>query len=172
MVYATLDDLARVATGGWNDLAQRASSGAVAALVDGELLQASVAGLDTSAWSVLAQQAAQEALVRLNDALERASRHADTYLFPRYRTALPLSPELLAGSDLPSVVAAIALKRLYGTNIPEDLRRGTQWADDYLLALAKGTVSLGVLDEQVAQPAGHTQVRVPARVFGSNLRAY
>ncbi len=169
MAYASVDDLARAATGSWDELAQRAASGAAAALVDGELLRATAAGADRSAdpghWSVEAQLAATAALERLADALERASRHADTYLFPRYRAAMPLAPELVQGSDLPSVVAAIALRRLYGTTVPEELRRGTQWADDYLTAISRGTVSLGVADVAVAQPAGRTLARAPAKAF-------
>jgi len=163
--YATLDDLARAASAGWDELAQRAASGAAAALVSGTLLQATAAGADLSAWEPDAQEAASAALLRLHDALERASRHADTYLFPRYRQVLPLAPELVRGSDLPSVVAAIALKRLYGTTVPEDLRHGTKWADDYLTALSKGTVSLGAADVAVAQPAGRTHAKAPAKAF-------
>lgn len=160
--YASLDDLARAATGGWDELAQR---GASSALVDGALLQATVLAEDRSAWSLDAQAQADIALARLNDALERASRHADTYLFPRYRTVMPLPTDLVQGSDLPSVVAAIALKRLYGTSVPEELRRGTQWADDYLRDLSKGTVSLGAVDATVAQPGGRMVSRPPAKAF-------
>jgi len=162
MTYATLDDLVRAATGGWDELAQRA---APSALVDGALLQATAAAGDRSAWSAEAQAEADAALARLTDALERASRHADTYLFPRYRAVLPLAAELVQGSDLPSVVAAIALKRLYGTSVPEELRRGTQWADDYLRDLAKGTVSLGGADATVAQAPGQARTRAPAKAF-------
>lgn len=165
MAYATLDDLARTATGGWDELAQRGATGDSAALVSGELLQAAAASADLSGWPLEAQQAAATALVRLADALERASRHADTYLFPRYRQVMPLAAELVQGSDLPSVVAAIALKRLYGTTVPDDLRKGTQWADDYLVAVSKGTVSLGAADVAVAQPAGRTLARAPAKAF-------
>lgn len=165
MPYATLEDLCRAATGGWDELAQRSATGAAAALVDGDLLQTTVEDGDRTAWSVEAQLAATAAVERLQDALDRASRHADTYLFPRYRAVMPLSPELLQGSDLPSVVAAIALRRLYGTSVPEDLRNGTKWADDYLVAVSKGTVSLGAQDTAVAQPAGRTVARTQAKAF-------
>lgn len=160
--YATLDDLARAATGGWDELAQRASA---SALVDAALLQATVAAGDRSAWSLEAQAQADIAMARMNDALERASRHADTYMFPRYRAVMPLAVDLVQGSDLPGVVAAIALKRLYGTSVPEELRKGTQWADDYLRDLSKGTVSLGAVDATVAQPAGRMVSRPPAKAF-------
>lgn len=160
--YATMDDLARAATGGWDELAQRA---APSALVDGPLMQATAGADDRSAWDAEACELADVALVRLQDALERASRHADTYLFPRYRSAMPLSAEMVHGSDLPSVVAAIALKRLYGTSVPEELRQGTQWADDYLRDLSRGIVSLGGADKAVAQSAGRVMHRAPHRIF-------
>ena len=160
--YATLDDLARAATGGWDELAQRAGA---SALVDGALLQATVLFAERDAWSLEAQGLANQALARLEDALERASRHADTYMFPRYRAVMPLAAELVLSSDLPSVVAAIALKRLYGTSVPEELRKGTQWADDYLRDLSKGTVSLGAVDATVAQPAGRMTSRPPVKAF-------
>lgn len=162
MLYATLADLHQAATGGWADLAQRASA---SPLVDGALLEATAQGADRSDWTPEAQALADAALLRLQDALARASRHADTYLFPRYRVSMPLSPELVQGSDLPSAVAAIAYKRLYGSTVPEDVRRGVQWADDYLRDLARGVVSLGVADADVAQGVGRVLVRAPARVF-------
>lgn len=160
--YAGLQQLADAATGGWQELAQRASTDPA---VDGALLQASAQAQDRSAWDAEAQAAADAALARLQDALERASRHADTYLFPRYRQQMPLPADLVDGSSLPAVVAAIALKRLYGTSVPEDLRKGTQWADDYLRDLSKGTVSLGGADATVAQPAGRMTSRAPAKAF-------
>lgn len=160
MAYATLQQLADAASGGWQELAQRASHNG---FVDGELLQLAATGADMSGYDLQLQTGVTAALARIADALERASRHADTYLFPRYRAALPLTPELLAGSDLPSVVAAIALKRLYGTLVPEELRRSTQWADDYLAALSKGTASLGQLDTAVAPPSRAPLVRTRPR---------
>jgi phage gp36-like protein len=160
--YATINDLVNAATGGWTELAQRAAPEDVLAA---ELLQAVATGADTSAWTAEAVAVAQAAWARLQDALERASKHADTYLFPRYRVRMPLSTDLVQGSSLPSAVAAIALKRLYGTTVPEDLRRGSAWADQYLVDLSKGTVSLGGDDTDVAQPPGLMMTRAPRREF-------
>ena len=161
-VYATLQHLADAATGGWLELAQRATSDPD---VDGALLQATAEAADRSAWSEGVQAAADAALAQLQGALEMASRHADTYLFPRYRQQMPLPPALVAGSSLPAVVAAIALKRLYGTSVPEELRKGTQWADDYLRDLSRGVVSLGGADTMVATPAGRMATRAPTKAF-------
>ncbi|MBB5204405.1 phage gp36-like protein [Inhella inkyongensis] len=162
MAYATLEHLLHAATGGWDELAQR---GSTSALVDGELLRLTVQGGDRSAYGLAAQADADGAVTRMTAALELASRHADTHLFPRYRTAMPLAPALVAGSDLPTVVATIALKRLYGTTVPEEIRKGAQWAEDYLMSLAKGQVSLGEADTEVAQPAGRSVARTPAKAF-------
>ena len=160
--YATINDLVNAATGGWTELAQRAAPEDVLAA---ELLQAVATGADTSAWTAEAVAVAQAAWARLQDALERASKHADTYLFPRYRVRMPLSADLVQGSSLPAAVAAIALKRLYGSSVPEDLRRGSAWADQYLVDLNKGVVSLGGTDTEVAQPAGHVVTRAPSSAF-------
>lgn len=162
ITYGTILDLAAAATGGWTELAQRAAPEAV---LDPRLLEAVATAGDVSDWTAEALTEAAAALSRLHDAMERASRHADTYLFPRYRARMPLPNELIQGSSLPAAVAAIALKRLYGTSVPEDLRRGAAWADDYLTGLSKGTVSLGGADVDVAQPAGRMVTRAPASAF-------
>jgi phage gp36-like protein len=161
--YATLDDLLAAATNGWEELAQR---GGMSALVDGDLLYATAQAADRSAWSLEAQAAADAALVRLNDALVRASSHADTYMFPPLPHGDAIGTRGSAG-QCPAQVwwRAIALQRLYGTSVPEEVRKGTQWAHDYLRDLSKGVVSLGAVDVTVAQPAGHVITRVPAKAF-------
>lgn len=138
MRYATLGDLARVASNGWDELAQRGSRDR---RVTGVLLRTLAEGGDTSAFPAEAVTEAGYALDVLNDSLDRASRHADTYIAPRAPT--PVSAERLEGSDLPTVVAAIALRRLYGTTVPEAVLQGTKWADQYLRDFADGRVSLG-----------------------------
>ncbi len=160
--YATLTDLANAATDGWRELAQR---GAPDAVLDSALLTVAAAGGDTSAWPSDEVAVTTVAIARLQDALDRASKHADTYLFPRYRAQMPLPTDLVQGSSLPAAVAAIALKRLYGSSVPEDLRRGAAWADQYLADLNKGVVSLGGTDTEVAQPAGHMVTRAPSSAF-------
>lgn len=160
--YATLTDLANAATDGWRELAHR---GALEAALDSALLIVAASGGDTSPWPADDVAVATAAVARLQDALDRASKHADTYLFPRYRAQMPLPADMVQGSSLPAAVAAIALKRLYGSSVPEDLRRGAAWADQYLADLNKGVVSLGGTDTEVAQPAGHMVTRAPSRSF-------
>jgi len=145
--YAELADLARVATRGWSDLAQRAAQDA---RVTGELLRTLAEGGDTSAWAPEAVALAEAALMLLEDTLDRASRHADTYITPRL--AAPLTPELVAASDLPTVVATIAWRRLFGTPVQKEMIEGTRWADDYLRDFAAGRVSLGRTDVQSSDP--------------------
>lgn len=147
MLYATLADLARVATGGWVDLAQRAGRDA---RVGGELLRTRAGGGDVSAWPADAVAAADDALAVLGDVLERTSRHADTYINPRFRGPLPA--DLVATSDLPTVVATIAYRRLFGAAVGKELAEATRWADQYLRDLADGRVSLGRHDAQGADP--------------------
>lgn len=147
MLYATFADLARVAPGGWLELAQRAGCGP---LVGAALFEAVATGGELDAWPADQVADATRGVSLLLDTLERTSRHADTYIVPRYGQRL--SPELVAGSDLPTVVATIALRRLYGHAATEDMRRATDWADKYLADLAAGRASLGTADVQDNDP--------------------
>ena len=162
MAYATAADLARLATRGWDDVAQRAVQDA---RVPGALLRTLFEGGDVDAWPLDIVERAQGALADIADLLERVSRHADTYIAPRYAGVLPLPAHLVAGSDLPSVVAAIALRRLMGASVPKDAVDNTRWADDYLRDLAAGRVSLGATDTQTAQPPGRMVSRAPRKQF-------
>jgi phage gp36-like protein len=162
-MYCTAADVANTATGGWEELAQRANP--TGAGVDGELLQAVVAGDSLAEWPQESQDLAAKALARLNDAIDKAGRHIDTYLFPRYRPVMPLADEVINASSIPAVCAAIALRRLYGASLPEEVRNGTKWADAYLVDVSKGVVSLGQPDTDVAQAPGRTVSRTPDKSF-------
>ena len=107
MSYATPTDLARVATQGWDEVAQRAARDA---RVSGELLRLTAEGGDRSAYSAEIIALADDALLKVVDVLERTSRAADTYLAPRYRAVMPLADALIQSSDLPTAVATIALR--------------------------------------------------------------
>lgn len=162
MLYATLADLARVATHGWNDLAQRAVQDA---RVTGALLQALHDGGDMAATPPDVLAACQAALDRLSDTLARVSRHADTYIGPRYRGVLPLPAHLVQGSDLPSVVATIAYRRLMGAVVSKEVADNTRWADDYLRDLGAGRVSLGASDTATSQPPGRMSSKTPPKTI-------
>lgn len=173
-MYCTPLDVANTATSGWAELAQRAMP--EGAGVDGQLLQAALAaaaglaaGTGTGAawddWAEDVQALGLQAAARVNDAIAVAGKHIDTYLFPRYRGVMPLPAETVQASSLPAVCAAIALRRLYGASLPEELRLGTKWADQYLTDLNKGLVSLGQPDTAVAQPAGSVVSKSKAKTF-------
>ena len=162
MAYATLADMARVATRGWDDIAQRAAQDA---RVSGALLRELYEGGNPDNWQAEAVARARVALADLADLLERVSRHADTYIAPRYVGQLPLPAHLVAGSDLPSVVAAIALRRLMGASVPKDAADNTRWADEYLRDLAAGRVSLGGTDDATAQPPGRMVSKTACKNF-------
>lgn len=138
MDYATIDDLVRVSVSGWSDVAGRATRDA---RVPGELLQAVATGGDTSAWSPEVVSLATGGLAAINTQLAAASRYADTFLAVRYPGGL--TAEQVAASDLPTVVATIALRRMYGITVDEAVIKSTKWADDYLRDVASGLVSIG-----------------------------
>lgn len=163
MSYATIVHLASLATNGWSELAERGCP--TSPDVDAELMQAAASGASTAAWPADLVALAIDGVARIDTALDMASRHVDTYLYPRYRAQMPLPQAVVDASPLADVVAALALRRLYGTVVPEDVAKGTAWADQYLRDVSKGTVSLGAADTVVAQPAGRTAARTATKAF-------
>ena len=163
MPYATVAHLAGLATNGWQELTERACP--TSPDVEPELMQAVATGASTAAWPGDTVALAMAGVAHINTALDMASRHVDTYLYPRYRAQMPLPQAVVDASPLADVVAALALRRLYGTAVPEDVAKGTAWADAYLRDVSKGTVSLGAADTVVAQPAGHTTARTAPKAF-------
>lgn len=165
MHYCTAADIANTATGGWEELAQRASP--THAGVDGALLADAVNGDDLSGYPVSVQELANAAAMRVLWAIDMASRHIDTYLYTRYREYMPLAPEVIVASSLPACCAAIALKRLWGASMPRDMADQLKWADQYLVDISKGVVSLGQAEAQapVAQPAGQVITKTKPSAF-------
>ena len=163
MMYATVYDLARVATGGWAELAERTAQDA---RVDGALLEATANGADRADWGEAVWPLADAALASLEDTLARTSRYADGFIAPRYGAVL--STSLLASSDLPTAVATIALRRLRGTTISREVHDATRWADAYLSDIASGRISLGTLDAQGQDPASRHSF-TPRRITDETL---
>ena len=151
MAYATVADVARVATRGWDDIAQRAVQNA---RVAGETLRALYSGESVAGVAADVLELAQRGLALVADTLERASRHADTYIQPRYQGQLPLPAHLVSGSDLPTVVATMGYRRLMGASLPEEIRKNTDWAEKYLRDVAAGLVTFGATDNTTPQPPG------------------
>lgn len=162
MAYATPADLARVATRGWDDVAQRVAQNA---RVTGELLRSLWEGGSVGSAAPEVLSLAQRALQDVQAVLERTSLHADTYIQPRYQGTLPLPAHLVNGSDLPTVVATMAYRRIMGAALSEDMDRATAWAEKYLLALAAGTVTLGATDTATPQPPGRMVSSAPNKTI-------
>lgn len=169
-MYCTPEDLAAAATAGWDELASRAAPAASGPAIEPELLRAALAGSSLDAWPEDLHGPAQAAATRVQSVIDMASRHIDTYLYPRYRHVMPLAPADVQASSLPGVCAALALRRLYGAAVPEDIRRGTAWADAYLTDLSRGVVSIGQADTATAQPPGEMVSRTRPRTF--DISAY
>ncbi|MBR4877061.1 MAG: DUF1320 family protein [Rhodocyclaceae bacterium] len=136
--YCTPSDMAVVATGGWEELAQRAAQDG---RVTGELLELTCTGADRGQYDFLARELADKALARLERHCESVTHYAETFIAVRYRT--PLSIDIIAHSDLPSVCATIAVLRLAGISATQDMREAAQWAERYLSRIADGKASLG-----------------------------
>lgn len=166
MIYATVFDLARVATGGWNELAERTVQDA---RVTGALLEASATSADRSEWGEVLWPLADAALASLADTLARTSRYADAFIVPRYGAIL--STSLVAASDLPTAVATIALRRLRGTMVSQEIHDATKWADDYLRDIASGRLSLGTLDAQGQDPEAR-HCFTPRRITDASLEGF
>jgi phage gp36-like protein len=162
MPYATPADVARVATRGWDDIAQRAVQNA---RVSGETMRLLYSGGSMAGVAADVLELAQRGLEHVEDVLERTSRHADTYIQPRYQGQLPLPAHLVAGSDLPTVVATIAYRRLMGTALSEDADRNTAWAEKYLRDLADGRVTFGATDTATPQPPGRMASSAPCKTI-------
>ena len=162
MPYATPADVARVATRGWDDIAQRAVQNA---RVSGETMRLLYSGGSMAGVAADVLELAQRGLEHVEDVLERTSRHADTYIQPRYQGQLPLPAHLVAGSDLPTVVATIAYRRLMGTALSEDADRNTAWAEQYLRDLADGRVTFGATDTATPQPPGRMASSAPCKTI-------
>lgn len=138
MDYATLDDLVRVSVAGWPELAQRATRDA---RITAAMLRAVATGGDVSSFPADLVAVAAEGVEVLRDQVAAASRHADTFLGVRYPGGL--TADQLAASDLATVVATIAWRRMFGPTADETVLKATKWADDYLRDVANGVVSLG-----------------------------
>ncbi len=137
MDYATFADLVRVSVDGWVEIAQRATRDP---RVTPELFQAAAEGADTSAWPAEVAAVALAGAGAVRTQISAASRYADGFIGGRYPGGL--TPDQVAASDLPTVVATIALRRMYGAAVTEEVLAATKWADDFLKAIAAGTASL------------------------------
>ena len=138
VAYATIDELAQVATDSWDELAQLISDNRD---VTGDLLRARFNAESLSENPSLIA-ALDEALNALQEQLLSVSRYADTYLNQHYRELIPLASEHYQNTGLPFAVAAIALGRLYGLRKSDDMHKTLTEQENYLRDLAAGKASL------------------------------
>jgi phage gp36-like protein len=103
--------------------------------------------------------------VRLEKALEYASREVDSYLQAQYTLPLPIIPLVLKNK-----VADIARYQLDGYKAREDVRQRYEDAVKWLQRLAEGKVSLG-LDQTSQQQVSVSTVHyyTPDRVFTPDI---
>lgn len=137
MAYCTPADMAAVATGGWNELAQRTAQDR---RVIGATLQSVCAG-EPPALDAETLALAQSAAARLRELCEQVTNFANTFIAVRYST--PLDADTVRTSDLSTVCATLALVRLYGLAATDDVRKSAAWATDYLKSVQRGEASLG-----------------------------
>lgn len=161
VAYATIDELAQVATDRWDELAQLVSDDRD---VTGDLLQRKFNN-ETLDEDPAVISAVDAALVALQECLESVSRYADTYLNQRYRELIPLAPEHYQDTGLPFAVAAIALGRLYGLRKSDDMRKTLAEQDSYLRDLASGKASLNYQQPSTPDEPGRMKVKAKKSAF-------
>lgn len=168
MDYATFADLVRVSVDGWVELAQRSTRDP---RVSPELFRAAAEGADTSAWPADVVAVAVGGVADVQAQIAAASRFADGFLAGRYPAGL--TPEQVAASDLPTVVATITLRRMYGTAVTEQELMATKWADEFLKNVASGIVSLAPAATGASETAGEVFYEFsPRSVTDDDLRGF
>ncbi len=139
------------------------------ALVDAELMDATLRATDRSAWSAGQQAAADEALARIDDAVTNADGLIEGFLSQAAYT-LPLSP-------VPTIVTGwsrdIARYFLHKDRIQDErsdpIARAYRDALALLRLTADGKFSLGINDPQApTQDAGLPQFEAPDRVYSAD----
>ncbi len=129
------------------------------AVVDADLLRATLLVMDRSAWTAPEIVVADEAAVRIGEALTDADQMVDGYLAGRYTLPFDPVPTLLR-----RVGADIARYLLHEDRATEDIQRRYTDAVKLLAGLRKGEVTLGVDDPSPAT-AGAPEISTPGRVF-------
>lgn len=147
---------------------------------DDALMDATLRGLDRSAWAAEQIAAADAALVRVQDAVAEAGALIDGYLATRgYTLPLDLAPTSAGKSMLTVWARAITRYLLNGSRITDESKdpvaRDYRDAVKRLAEVAAGKLNLGGADPQAPANAVSTDVRFQGAetVFGrAQMRAF
>lgn len=175
-MYITSAELAE--RPGVRELAQLASA-EHQAVTDLDLMDATLRGLDRSAWPADRIAAADAALARISDAVAEAGAVIDGYLAQRgYELPLVLPPSSTGKSVLTAWARAITRYLLNKNRITDDSKdpvaRDYRDALKMLGLLAQGKYSLGAIElATVVTTSNEVVISSPASVFGRDqLRSF
>lgn len=148
------------------ELAQVASD-AHGAVVDAQLMEATLTGGDRSSYTPDEIAAADEALARIDDAITEASGVIDGYLGQRYKLPLPNAPDVLV-----AWARSIVRYKLHGDRISDEradpIARDYRDAIKFLSEVAAGRFSLGVADPDKV-PESDVRIESGKKVFGREV---
>jgi phage gp36-like protein len=115
----------------------------------GDLLYQTVINGDRSAWTAQEIAAADQALIKINLAVDDAQKHINSYLVASNYT-LPLSQEMIDNSDLSRSESAITRYYLYDDDPTEEVGKRFKNVIAWLKDLSTGKASLGAEDTSMA----------------------
>jgi len=122
------------------------------AAVTDALLRLTVEVGDRSAYSAADIAAADQALVKIDNAITSATHFINSYISPRY--TLPLAQVLIDSSSLPDVCADITRHRLSDDRATEEVENRFTQARTWLRDISMNKASLGEQDTGTATPQG------------------
>lgn len=155
MAYATATDL--LDRFGAEEMAQVATPREFPRVAT-DLLRATVAGADRSAWTADEVAAADAAYLRIQKSLSDSDNDMNMYIGARY--TLPLTP---MPANLVRVACDVARYRLYEDHAPEEVRLRYKDSIHLLEMISQGKLPLGVETPQAT--AGAPQFKQTDRVF-------
>lgn len=161
MRYVTLPQLAELP--GAQELAQVASD-SHGAIVGAELMELTLLDGDRSAYPPEEVAAADEALKRIEQAIDEAQALCNGYIGKRYKLPLARVPGLLS-----AWARAITRYKLHQDRISDErtdpVARDYRDALKFLALVAEGKFSLGIEDPEAEGP-GEVRIDPGAKVFG------
>ena len=138
------------------------------AAVDGVLLRLTVEAGDRSAYTAGDIAFADQALIKINAALDSATRLINSYISPRY--TLPLVQVLIDSSSLADVCADITRHRLSDDRVTEEVENRFKQARSWLRDISMNKASLGEEDTGTATPTG--RIKTGQGNSGTNWSSY